>query len=199
VADRFHLVLNVSAAIERALEERSSQLQLPAAGSLAEEQLHSQDPPPSELTLPEARKQQRRQRRLERYEQVVQLHREGHSQNAISQLLQIERKTVRRWLRTGHFPERKRPVRKPSTVHDFANYLQRRWAEGCHNATKLFQEIRSQGYRGQHSMVAQFVSVWRKTWPFVSIGSSEENRAEARGDLDHQTARSAHRRAAIDV
>jgi len=31
VADRFHLVLNMSTAIERALEERSSQLQLPAA------------------------------------------------------------------------------------------------------------------------------------------------------------------------
>jgi len=47
-------------------------------------------------------------------------------------------------------------------VHDFADYLQRRWAEGCHNATKLFQEIRSQGYRGQRSMVAKFVSVWRR-------------------------------------
>jgi len=160
VADRFHLVLNMSAAIERALEERSSQLQLPAPPP--SEQVHIPEPAPSKPTLQEARKQQRRQCRLDRYELVVQLHREGHSQRAISQALQIQRKTVRRWLRAGNFPERKRPVGRPSKVHEFGDYLQRRWAEGCHNATKLFEEIRKQGYRGQRSMVAQFVSVWRK-------------------------------------
>ena len=162
VADRFHLVLNMSAAIERALEERSSQLQLPVAKPAATEQAQSEDPPPSKATLQETRKQQRRQRRLGRYEQVVQLHREGHSQKAISQALEIQRKTARRWLRAGQFPERKRPVRRPPKVQEFAEYLQRRWAEGYHNATKLFQEIQSQGYRGQRSMVAQFVSVWRR-------------------------------------
>ena len=165
VADRFHLVTNMSAAIERALEQRSDQLQLPAAMPAAEEQPHPEDPSASQLTIQEARKQQRRQHRLEQYEQVVRLHREGHSQKAISRSLQMERKTVRRWLRAGHFPERKQPIRKPSKVHDFADYLQRRWAEGCHNATKLFQEIRSQGYRGQRSMVAKFVSAWRNPGP----------------------------------
>jgi transposase len=172
VADRFHLVVNMSAAIERALEERSSQLLLPAPTPSAEEEPHSQDPSATKPTLEEARKQQRRQRRqrrlqrrLQRYDQVVQLHRKGLTQKAISQTLQIERKTIRRWLRNGHFPQRKRPVRKPAKVHDFADYLQRRWTEGCHNATKLFQEMRSQGYRGQCSMLAKFVSVWRTRGP----------------------------------
>jgi len=36
-------------------------------------------------------------------------------------------------------------------------------AAGCHNATKLFDEIRRQGYRGQRGMVAQFVSGWRSS------------------------------------
>jgi len=44
-----------------------------------------------------------------------------------------------------------------------AEHLQRRWAEGCRNATKLFQEVRELGYRGGRSMVAQFVSGWRKS------------------------------------
>src|SRR5947209_5051633 len=104
-------------------------------------------------TSREKRKQQtlqmqRRQRRVDLYENVVQLHQEGHSQRAISQALQIQRKTVRRWLRAGQFPERKPPVRKPPKVQALAEYLQQRWNEGCHNATKLFQEIRSRGYRG---------------------------------------------------
>lgn len=104
---------------------------------------------------------QRRQRRLGLYQQVFQLHQEGHSQRTISQTLQITRKTVRRWLRAGQFPERKPAVRKPPKVQEFAPYLEQRWREGCSNATKLFQEIRGRGYRGQRSMVAQFVSHWR--------------------------------------
>jgi len=108
----------MSAAIERALEERSSELQLPVAKPSTTEQPQSKDPPPSKATLQETRKQQRRQRRLGRYEQVVQLHREGHSQKAISQALEIQRKTVRRWLRAGQFPERKRPDHSDNNRHE---------------------------------------------------------------------------------
>jgi transposase len=106
-------------------------------------------------------KEQRRERRLQLYEKMIALHREGHSQRAIAQGLSIERKTVRRWLRAGQFPERKPAVRKPGKVQQFTDYLRRRWSEGCHNATQLFQEIRSQGYRGQRGVVARFVSGWR--------------------------------------
>jgi transposase len=162
VADRFHLVLNLSAAIQRALEEHTGKLQIPAASPQPKQPSKSTDPVAATLTGPRMRQQQRRQRRLERYEQVVALHREGHSQRAISQALQIQRKTVRRWLRTGEFPERKPPVRKPPKVQEFAGYLLERWTTGCHNATKLFHEIRSQGYQGQRSMVAQLVARWRK-------------------------------------
>lgn len=162
VADRFHLVLNLSVAIERALEERSRQLQIPPQEA-NDKQAMEQVPP--KLTRQQTLQQEHRQRRWELYEKAMQLHREGNSQRAIAQALQIQRKTVRRWLRASEFPERKVAVRKPSKVHEFADYLQRRWAEGCHNATALFQEIRTQGYRGQRSMVAQFVSSWRAGKP----------------------------------
>jgi hypothetical protein len=66
-------------AIERALEERNSQRQLPAATPSASEQIHTPRPAPSKPTLQEARKQQRRQWRLSCYEQVVELHCEGHA------------------------------------------------------------------------------------------------------------------------
>jgi transposase len=158
VADRFHLFLNLSAAIERALEERSRQLQIPPQEANGEQAMEDVQP---KLTQQQTLTQEHRQRRLELYEKVIQLHHQGNSQRAIGQALQIQRKTVRRWLRAGEFPERKVAVRKPSKVHEFTDYLQRRWAEGCHNATALFQKIRTQGYGGQRSMVAQFVSGWR--------------------------------------
>ena len=172
VADRFHLVLNLSTAIERAFEERRSQLQLRANEDSADEQLKRNNASPSQPTRQEARKQQRRQHRLERYEKVVQLYGEGYSQRAISQMLQLERKTVRRWLRAGQFPERKRALRKRAKVHEFSDYLRKRWSEGCHNATLLYEEIRRLGYPGRRGMVAQFVSGWRKRGSQRSTRSS---------------------------
>jgi transposase len=74
----------------------------------------------------------------------------------------MERKTIRRWLRSGHFPERKPPYRRPPKVNHFAEYLQQRWDEGCHNAAQLYREIRENGYLGKRAMVARLVATWRK-------------------------------------
>ena len=169
VADRFHLLMNLSAAIERALEERSKELCL-----AAEEQqtVVESSPEPQKRTLVEQRKQQRRDRRRERYDRVVELHRLGHTQRAISTELGIQRKTVRRWLRAGQFPDRKPAVGRRSQVREFHEYLQQRWNEGCHNATRLFQEIRTRGYPGGRQMVAQYVSPWRAKSP-VQLASQK--------------------------
>ena len=171
VADRFHLFLNLSAAIEGALEERSRQMQLAvpappqaeAAGSLEVQKTRQQ-----------ALQQEGRQRRLERYEEVIQLYRQGSSQKKISQSLHLERKTVRRWIRAGQFPERQSPRGRPTKVQHFADYLQRRWAERCHNATRLFEEIRAQGYRGGRTMVARHVAEWRNSAQAVPAARSRK-------------------------
>src|SRR5262245_52866867 len=70
----------------------------------------SKEPPPPRVT----QSQLRRQRRLERYQQVVALFNSGQTQAAISRTLGIGRKTIRRWLRRGEFPERKPP--QPSSA-----------------------------------------------------------------------------------
>ncbi len=167
VADRFHLILNLSATMERVLEERSRQLTLPPDQDTATDPRRADCPDPSlvrsaaEPALTTS--QLRRQRRLERYEQVVALFHAGESQAAISRALGIQRKTVRRWLRRGEFPERKAPHRRPAKVNAFAKYLEMRWNEGCHNATTLYKEVCEKGYKGKRSMVAQFVASWRRT------------------------------------
>jgi len=167
IADRFHLILNLSATMERVLEERSRQLVLPPSdGPAASAQPTPGDlsaDSPSPASLPPTQSQLRRQRRLERYQQVVALSRTGQSQAAISRALGMERKTVRRWLRRGEFPECKPPHRRPPKVNAFAEYLQQRWHEGCHNASRLYQEIRVKGYAGKRAMVARLVAGWRKT------------------------------------
>jgi transposase len=178
IADRFHLILNLSATMERVLEERSRQLILPpvqhpptepqlaTAGDLSTDTSPSVPPRLTQSQL-------RRQRRLERYEQVVALFNCGQPQAAISRTLGIERKTIRRWLRRGEFPERKPPHRHPPKVAEFADYLQQRWNEGCHNASRLYHEIREKGYPGKRAMVARFVAGWRKTGRATSPNAPE--------------------------
>jgi transposase len=165
VADRFHLVLNLSSTMERVLEERSRHLVLPPA----------EDPAPTSQSgsarsvstdvseaAPPTLPQQRRQRRLDRYQQVVTMFHAGHSQRDISRELGMNRKTIQRWLRRDQFPERKPPHLRPPKVNEFAEYLQKRWNEGCHNASRLYREIREKGYEGKRGMVAGLVADWRK-------------------------------------
>lgn len=70
---------------------------------------------------------------------------------------------VRRWLRCGQFPERKPPHRRPPKVNQYADYLQQRWDEGCHNAARPYREIREKGYLGKRAMALVWVAAWRKT------------------------------------
>lgn len=160
VADWFHLLMNLSAAIKRTLEERSSELCLSAE---VQQPVPVESSPDTEkrTTLVEQRKPQRRARRLQRYERVIELYQLGHTQPAIRVEVGIERKTIRRWLRAGQFPERKAPSGRRSHVRESHSYLEQRWNEGCHNATQLLQEIRVRGYRGSRQMVSNYVSPWR--------------------------------------
>ncbi|MBK5293438.1 MAG: transposase [Acidobacteriia bacterium] len=143
VADRFHLILNLSAAIERVLEGRRRELILPAAAEPLDTEPAPPSAPDNKLTSPQVLQGQRRQRRLERYEKVTDLHGRCYSQLAISRELSISVKTVRRWLRADQFPERKPPSGRRKKVAEFAAYLDERWREGCHSSTQLFNEIRA--------------------------------------------------------
>ena len=161
VADRFHLLCNLTSAVERVLESKRSEL------SKAFESEESQYPPltaikeqPSKSSA-QRRSEERRECRLERFNQVTTVHRQGMNKKAIAQTLQIGRKTVARFLRSGQFPERATPRRHAPRVNHFRTYIESRWVEGCHNATQLWHEIQSKGYAGGRRMVARLVATLR--------------------------------------
>jgi transposase len=162
VADRFHLLCNLTAAVERVLEQKRTAL----AKAIVLEPVPEPTPPPADGT-PKAQsrlekdREYRRQRRVDRYNEVIGLHRKGMSQQAISLTLHIQRKTIRRFVRAGRYPERGTPHRRPPGVNKFREFLLRRWGEGCHNATKLWHEIQGQGYTGGRSTMAKFIATLR--------------------------------------
>lgn len=167
VADRWHLMKNWREAVEQLLNrhpacltaaaspEPEATLPLPAT---------STEPAISKSPLPikaEQRRQANHQRRLGRYQQVLELHQQGLSQQTIGQRVGLSSKTVRRYLKLGHLPEITRQ-RRPGLLKPFLDYLQARWQVGCHNGAQLYREIKQLGYTGGRTTVADWIAVQRK-------------------------------------
>ncbi len=151
VADRWHLLHNMTEALTNALARHHRLL-----NEVAQAVATRETPQPAQATsppeAPASRAQQaqcnNRQRRLDRYELVMEKLGQGLSQREIGRQLGLSRKTVRRWLRAGDFPERKRSLRH-SSVEAHREYLEQRWRQGCHNAAQLWRELQTQGFAGR--------------------------------------------------
>jgi transposase len=163
VADRFHLLLNLQQALTRLFERNQPLLKRLAQ---AQEATPSAEPTPAAergaevaalkpLTVKEAQRQGRRGRRLERYARVLALHQQGASQVAIAALVGLHRDTVRHYVTVPAFPEIVRPHRG-SLLDPYKAYLQEQWAAGQHNATHLFADLRTRGYRGSATLVSTY-------------------------------------------
>jgi transposase len=154
VADRFHLLLNLTTALQKFFERKQDSLHRLAA----EEQVvhfttptnESADDSPVSVTAPltatEAQRQGRRTRRKSRYDKAIALHQQGASQVTIAALLGLHRDTVRRYINAAGFPEIVRPGKR-STLDPYKAYLRERWKAGQHNIKQLVSELRERGYR----------------------------------------------------
>lgn len=104
---------------------------------------------------------QRRQARWERQQarcaEVLRFRAEGWPIRAIASHLGMHRRDVRRLLCTGKPVPRSQPKRRGCQLDQHADYLDRRWAEGCHNAAQLWRELRQQGFSGSATRVRQWV------------------------------------------
>lgn len=176
VADRWHLIDNLAGALERFLLHQRPALKQ-AAASLAEP---SQPEPVEEMYQgkrrqpgPEAwraRAEEESARRLgprrEAYAAVAALHASGADIADIARTVGVSRTTVYRYLRQGP-PQPKRPTRRrrQRVLAPWEPYLLERWEQGCHTATRLWREIRTQGFAYSVTNVQRFVAQLRREGP----------------------------------
>lgn len=109
VTDRWHLLKNLSEAVERFVDRHRSLVEQAAASVSGLQMIeHSLAKSPTAMlySKEEGEKQLRRHNRYERYLKVVELHRQGLSERAIARALSINRATVRKFLHSDGFPER---------------------------------------------------------------------------------------------
>jgi transposase len=177
VADRWHLLKNLTDALEALLTREHRALQQAAVAPEAPPLTTDSDreTPESLPRAPVATRERRgrsrrevqdplvrRERRLARYEAVMEQFRQGRGVREIARHLQMSRTTVAKYLRAGSFPERKVRVKLPTQVTPYAAYLERRWQEGCHNSVQLWREIQAQGFAGGKTAVYRFTAPWRE-------------------------------------
>jgi len=165
VADRWHLCRNLHDAMVRVVERHAPQVKQ-AARTINKQQPIKQLPPPQAHSCPRPTRaeqaiQDHRARRLERYRAVMRLHRQGMSLRGIAQHLGLDRDTVRRYVHATAFPERaSRPYSRQ--IDEYLDILHQHWDNGCHNAARLWRQLKDHGFGGSYDCVKRCVADWRK-------------------------------------
>ena len=127
VADRWHLLANLRDAIERLLlrypgklkeaaQQASEALQFEAVPATAPTEPVDVAPAEPPLKASQCHSNARRQHRLTRYEEVVRRHKAGESIRAIGLAMNLDRRTIRGFLRADAFSERAQRARIPTLV-----------------------------------------------------------------------------------
>jgi transposase len=161
VADRWHLIHNLSEALALVLESYRAQLRN-ASEALAPPSLKKAEPLVSsqeEALSPEESaplvasgfpyrtpviqhlQQDRRERRLARYEQMVALQQLGMTTASLAQQTGLSERSVRRWLAEGTFPPPRQRRRRPGLVDPYEAYILQRWQQGCRNGLQIWREL----------------------------------------------------------
>jgi transposase len=83
----------------------------------------------------------------------------GRSRKSIARELDLDIKTVRKWLRQSFEAQRRRS--RGRALDDFEEFLRARAVEVGFNAAVLLRELRSQGYTGSYATLRRYVAPWR--------------------------------------
>jgi transposase len=99
----------------------------------------------------------------ERWDEIQRLRAAGQTVSAIARRLDLDRKTVRTWLKKGMWTAYRREEPGDRLLEAHADYLRERAAAVHYSAQILYQELRQQrGYAGSYATVRRFVRPLRE-------------------------------------
>jgi transposase len=167
VADRWHLLQNLTQMVERLMNRLYGTLKqlpsvdedMPAAGSI--------DPLPRTRLRLDPKDREAIASSLARshatYQQVQELRRAGCSIRQIAGQLSMSRVTVRNYFYAETFPHRAQRKKSQSMLDAYLPYLESRHQAGCEDAKQLWRELCEQGYSGAYSQVRRWMQQRRQT------------------------------------
>jgi transposase len=178
VADRWHLLKNLREAVERVLQRHSAVVDaalkvtetptepaqvaaVPEPGAATSPVESSSPPLPSEPLAESPRlqaEQSKRQKRIDRFEQVHELHRRGHSAARIARELGLSRRSVFRYLRRKTCPAWGLRGSRRSRLDGYREWIDARIAEGFTNVAELHRRLTELGFKGSYGSVYKLVT-----------------------------------------
>ena len=160
-ADRWHLLKNLSEALEGIFLHKKS---------LLKEVMYD----PTETIIQEVAtvawhtgvtkhheevSLQRHQERVERYHTIHDLSTKKVDAATSARQVGISRQSVYEYLKMEQPPERRTHHRtRKQLIEPYKDYLIKRWNEGCRSAQQMWREIKEQGYVSSDSSVSRFIA-----------------------------------------
>jgi transposase len=174
VADRWHLLKNLTQFLEDFLLTKRPELKKAAVPAGASEEGVAEDGTKNHAPTTEVPDQrpyesvegparERHERLVEQWREIRRLHLAGAKVKDIAEWAGTSRRTVYRYRDLGEPPPRRTHKKRASVLDPWMPYLIRRWNEGCHSAKKLHHEIRGQGYSHSVDTVNRAASNFRYT------------------------------------
>ena len=99
----------------------------------------------------------KRRKRIDRFEQVHELYRKGHSASRIARELGLSRRSVFRYLRRQTCPAWNLGRSRRSRLDGYREWIDARVAEGFTNAAELHRRLSEDGFKGSYNSVYEFV------------------------------------------
>jgi hypothetical protein len=118
-----------------------------------------------------------------RFAEVKRLQQAGKTLGAIVTATGLNWRTVSKWATCATLPERGRMDPRPRDPVQFADYLAKRWTEGCRNGRHLLLEIREQGYPGSRAQLERLLWEWRRYDALPAAQLAVERSHEALGSM----------------
>src|SRR5258707_5363972 len=182
VADRYHLAKNLTEIVEEILARCRAEIRKASKGTnpSSEQQAEDQEPtaafdprPSAPDPLAGSAHLAHHEERSDRYQQLLELRKEGLTSKEIARRLGMAERTIRRWITRG-IPYEKAELRRKrhNRFDSYLPYLTERWNQGERNGQRLFQELQAQGYKGGAGTLYRFLRSLRGDSP------SPEARAE---------------------
>lgn len=169
VADRWHLLKNLSETVERFVDTQRASIS-EVVQNIIQETVNQTVILPvilTETSLPLPIDRQPvstpsqtpvipTDKRYAVYQKAKELQQQGHGIRAVTRHLGAARNTIKQYFRQDSFVPRPKPKR--SNLYSYEAYLRRRWLEGETCVMVLFEEIKAQGYNGGYTILTTFLA-----------------------------------------
>ena len=157
IADRFHLLTNLTETLKQVVQQNPKILKLtPLHPPIPSESKHTEPvteqetakPPPASL-----------EQKMELYTQIQNLQRQGVALRDIAKSLGVCVNTAMKYASLPEPPAKQ--IRSSRKTSGFEQYIKERWDEGTRGPKQLFLELKKRGYKGSYQTIARYVAELR--------------------------------------